>query len=265
MRQVPPIARRELQAFFVSPVAYVVLTLWSVLAGSFFLSNLLGFAAEHEEAQRLQSEAHLAQLNLNDGLIMPFLGAMWIVMLFLLPAVTMGLFSSDKSNGTEELLLTSPVTGWDIVLGKFCAGAAFALLMIGIAAFFPGLLFVYGEPDVGKTAAGLLGLFLVALAYVAVGGFASSLTRSQLIAFMVTLVILVVLGMLLPFIVDAGVAGGHGEAGALAGALGWASTGRHAENLLAGLVDTTDLAYFAAVVAGFLVLTKTAVESVRWR
>lgn len=265
MKHVSPIARRELHAFFVSPVAYVVLTLWSVLSGSFFLSNLLGFAAEYDEAQRLQSEAHLAQLNLNDGLIMPFLGAMWIVMLFLLPAVTMGLFANEKSNGTEELLLTSPVTGWDIVLGKFCAGGAFALLMIAIAAFFPGLLFVYGEPELGRTAAGLLALLLVALTYVAVGAFASSLTRSQLIAFMLTLVILVVLGMLLPFIVDAGIAGGHGASSALADAMGWASTGRHAENLLAGLVDTADLAYFAAAIAGFLVLTKTAVESVRWR
>ena len=265
MKHVAPIALRELYAFFVSPVAYVVLTLWSVLAGSFFLSSLLSFAAELEQASRLQNTAHLAQLNLNDGMIMPFLGAMWIVMLFLLPAVTMGLFASEKANGTEELLMTSPVTAWDIVLGKFCAGGVFALLLIAVAAFFPGLLFVYGEPEVGKTASGLLGLLLVALAYVAVGAFASSLTRNQLIAFMLTLVILIVLGMLLPFIVDAGIAGGHGNESMLASALGWASTGRHTEHLLSGLVDSADFAYFAAVVAAFLVLTKAAVDSVRWR
>jgi ABC-2 type transport system permease protein len=265
VRHVVAIALRELHSLFVSPVAYVVLTLWGVLAGSFFLSSLLGFVAEEEQARRLQAVGHLAQLNLNDGLIMPFFGSMWIAMLFLLPAVTMGLFASERSNGTEELLLTSPVTGWDIVLGKFCAGAVFALGMIAIAAFFPGLLFLYGDPELGKTAAGLLGLALVALAYVAVGCFASSLTGNQLIAFMVTLVALLVLGVLLPFIVDAGLAGGHGGSSTLSSALGWVATGRHTERLLTGLVDTADLAYFAVVVSGFLILTRSAVESARWR
>ena len=247
-----------------SPVAYVVLTLWSVLAGSFFLSSLLGFLAEEEQARRMQAAGHLAQLNLNDGLILPFLGSMWITLLFLVPAVTMGLFASEKANGTEELLLTSPLSGWDVVLGKFLAGSAFTGLMIAIAAFFPGLLFVYGDPELGKTAAGLLALLLVGLAYVAVGGFASSLTRNQLVAFMLTLVTLLVLGMLLPFLADLGSAG-QGERSAAVDVLGWISTGRHTERLLTGLVDSADLAYFAIVVAAFLLLTKTAVESVRWR
>lgn len=263
MKRIVPIATRELQSFFVSPVAYVVLTLWSVLAGSFFLSSLLGFLADEAQARQLQAMGHATQLNLNDGLILPFLGAMWIVMLFLLPAMTMGLFAGEKANGTQELLLTSPVTGWDIVLGKFCAGAVFAAGMIAVAAFFPGLLFVYGDPELGKTLAGLLALLLVSLAYVAVGAFASSLTRNQLIAFMLTLVTLLVLGMLLPFIVDLGAGGG--EASPLRSALGWVATGRHTERLLTGLVDTADLAYFAIVVAVFLLLTKTSVESVRWR
>lgn len=265
MKRVIPIAARELQSFFVSPVAYVVLTLWSVLAGSFFLSSLLGFIAEEEQARRLQTMGQASQLNLNDGLVLPFLGAMWIVMLFLLPAMTMGLFASEKTNGTEELLLTSPLTGWDIVLGKFCAGGVFAFLMIAIVAFFPGLLFAYGSPEIGKTAAGLLALFLVSLAYVAVGAFASSLTRNQLIAFMLTLVILLVLGMLLPFIVDAGGAGGVGERGPVVSAIGWVATGRHAERMLSGVVDTADVAYFVIVTAAFLLMTKTSVESVRWR
>ena len=261
--RVVAIALRELQSFFVSPVAYVVLTLWSVLAGSFFLSSLLGFVTEEAQARQLASMGHQVQMNLNDGLILPFFGAMWIVMLFLLPAMTMGLFAGEKTNGTEELLLTSPLSGWDIVLGKFCAGAAFSGLMIAIVAFFPGVLFVFGDPEVGKAAAGLLGLFLVSLAYVAVGGFASSLTRNQLIAFMLTLVTLLVLGMLLPFIVD--LAAGAGEASGLRSALGWIATGRHAERLLTGLIDTADLAYFVVVTGAFLLLTRTAVESVRWR
>ncbi len=265
MKGVLPVATRELQSFFVSPVAYVVLTLWSILAGSFFLSSLLGFLASQEQTRQLAAVGHVSQTNLSDGLVLPFIGAMWIVMLFLLPAVTMGLFASEKSNGTEELLLTSPLTGWDIVLGKFCAGAAFAAIMIAIVAFFPALLFAYGDPEIGKIASGLLALFLVSLAYVSVGAFASSLTRNQLIAFMITLVTLLVLGMLMPFIVDAGALGGSGEPGAVASAARWVATGHHAERLLTGLVDTSDVAYFAIITTAFLVLTKTAVESVRWR
>lgn len=265
MRRVLPVATRELQSFFLSPVAYVVLTLWSVLAGSFFLSSLLGFLADEERSRQLAAMGRASTTNLSDDLVLPFLGAMWIIMLFLLPAVTMGLFASEKSNGTEELLLTSPLTGWDIVLGKFCAGAAFATLMIGIVAFFPGLLLIFGNPEIGKSAAGLLALFLVSLTYVAVGSFASSLTRNQLIAFLLTLVTLLVLGVLLPFLVQAGALGGQGDGGSLAAVARWVATGHHTERMLGGVVDTADVAYFVIVAAAFLVLTRTAVESVRWR
>lgn len=265
MKRVIPIATREIQSYFVSPVAYVVLTLWSILAGSFFLSALLSFLASEERSRQLAAIGHAAPTNLNDGLVIPFFGAMWVIMMFLLPAVTMGLFANEKANGTEELLLTSPLTGWDIVLGKFLAGGAFALLMIAIVGFFPGLLFMYGDPELGKTGAGLLALFLVSLAYVAVGGFASSLSRNQLISFLLTLVILLVLGILMPFIVDAGGLAGAGEGGGVAAAASWIATGHHTERLLTGLIDTGDIAYFAIVTTIFLVLTKTAFESVRWR
>ena len=265
MKRMLPIASREVMSYFSSPVAYVVLTLWSVLAGSFFLSALLGFIADEERSRQLAAIGQVSQSNLNDGLVIPFFGAMWVIMLFLLPAVTMGLFASEKANGTEELLLTSPLTGWDIVLGKFLAGSAFALLMIVIVGFFPGLLFMYGDPELGKTASGLLALFLLSLAYVAVGAFASSLTRNQIISWVLTLVILLVLGVLLPFIVDVGVLGGRGEQGVTAAVARWTATGHHIERLLSGLVDTADVAYFVIVTSGFLVLTKVSVESVRWR
>lgn len=264
MREIAAIAGRELQSYFVSPVAYVVLTLWSVLAGSFFLSALLGFLADEERARQLAAIGHASTVNLNDGLVAPFFGAMWAVMIFLLPAVTMGLFTSEKIQGTEELLLTSPLTAGQIVLGKFLAGAGFALVLVAVVAFFPGLLFVHGDPELGRTASGLLALVLSSFAYVAVGAFASSLTRSQLVAFLITLVVLLVLGLLLPFIVQASVLG-RGEGGALAAAMSWVATGHHTERLLGGLVDTADVAYFVIVTAVFLVLTRSSVESVRWR
>lgn len=263
MRHVGAIAGRELRSFFVSPVAYVVLTLWALLAGSFFLSSLVTFQDAWFRAQQTQDFAYLEQLNLNDGLIAPFIGSMWIILLIAIPAVTMSLFASERSNGTEELLLTSPLSIWEIVLGKFLAGAGFVLLMTAIVGFFPLLVFTIGEPEWGKTAAGLLGLLLMSLSYVAVGAFASALTRSPLIAFVLTLVLLVGFGLILPFLVEVGSAGD--SSAPLVRAMSWISTGHHFDPFLGGLVSTADLGYFAVVIGVFLLLAKTAVESVRWR
>ena len=260
------IASRELRSLFVSPVAYVVLTLWSVIAGTFFLASLIGFQERLIQLQQYQMLQQIELMNLNDELIEPFIGSMWVILLFLLPAVTMGLVSSEKANGTEELLLTSPISIWDIVLGKFMAGSAFVAVMTLIVSFFPAILFVYGEPEVGKTLSGLACLLLVSVTYVAVGVFASSVTRSQLIAFVLTLVLLVMLGMMLPFIVDITMAGsGLGRDSAIAETVRWMSTGSHVDRMLQGLVDTADLAYFAIASGAFLLLSKTVIESARWR
>ena len=207
MSHVLTIASRELRALFVSPVAYVVLTLWSVIAGTFFLASLIGFHERMIQLQQYQMLEEIQRMNLNDHLIEPFVGSMWVILLFLLPAITMGLVANEKANGTEELLLTSPISIWDIVLGKFTAGVGFVAVMTAIVAFFPALLFVYGEPEVGKTLSGIACLLLVSVTYVAVGVFASSVTRSQLIAFILTLVLLVMLGMMLPFVVEISMAG----------------------------------------------------------
>jgi ABC-2 type transport system permease protein len=181
------------------------------------------------------------------------------VLLFLVPGVTMGLFAAEKTNGTQELLLTSPLTIWDIVLGKFLAGALFVGVMTLIVGAYPLLLFFYGDPEAGKTLAGLLAVLLVGWTYVAIGAFASSLTRSQVVAFLVSFVLLLSL-LLLPAMSDLGMAvGGAG------GILRWISTASHFEEMVKGLVATSDLAYFAVMIGSFLLLTKAAVESVRWR
>ena len=148
---------------------------------------------------------------------------------------------------------------WDIVLGKFLAGAVFALLLVGIVGAYPALLFVYGDPELGKTLAGLLGLALVSWTYVAIGVFASSLTRSQVLAFLLTFVLLLIL-MVLPALSQLG-----GGASGVASLMRWLSADTHLAELVKGLVDTADLAYFAVMTGIFLVLTKASVESVRWR
>jgi len=266
MKHVTTIAARDFKSLFVSPVAYVVLTLWAVISGTFFLASLLGFNERLMRAQQFQAYQAISEMNLNDHLIEPFIGSMWVILLFLLPAITMGLVSSEKANGTDELLLTSPVSIWEIVFGKFLAGSGFVFLMTLIVAFFPALLFVYGDPELGKTLSGLLALLLASISYVAVGVFASSVTRNQLIAFILTLVLLLLIGMMLPFIVDISLSGSAGSgASEIADAIRWLSTGVHIDRMLQGLIDTSDLAYYALTCAAFLLMSKTVIESARWR
>lgn len=262
MRHVVRVAGRDLRSLFVSPVAYGVLSLFSILAGVFFILNVAFFNEQIFRAQQFQAHDFLETWNLNDNLIAEFYGTMSVVLLFLIPGISMGLFTSEKVNGTQEMLLTSPLTIWDIVLGKFLAGAAFVALLVFVVGLFPMLLFVYsdpefGGPELGRTLSGLLGLLLVGWTYMAIGVFASSITRSQVVAFLITFVLLLCM-LLLPAISDLGVAGAGG-------ALRWLATGEHFEPLVRGLIDTADLAYFAVMIGSFLLLTNAAVESVRWR
>jgi len=259
VKHVASVAGRELRSLFVSPVAYGVLSLFAVLAGMFFIIDMSWFEQVLFQAQQYPDQ--LGQFNLNDGLLREFYGSMSVVLLFLIPGITMGVYAAEKTNGTEELLLTSPLTIWDIVLGKFAAGAIFITMLVGIVGLFASVLFLYGDPEVGKTTSGLIGLLLTGWTYVAIGGVASALTRSQIVAFLITLVALVTL-LLLPGIAEFGIAG---NAPGVAVTLRYLSVQLHFDPLLNGLVDTADLAYFAVMIGSFLVLTKATVESVRWR
>jgi ABC-2 type transport system permease protein len=261
MRHVGSVAGRELRSLFVSPVAYGVLSLFAVLAGLFFVLGVAAFDTWVRQLMQFQALDQLQELNLNDHLVANFYDTMSVVLLFLVPGITMGVFAAEKTNGTLELLLTSPLTIWDIVLGKYLGAALFVALLVALVGVFPALLFLYGDPELGKTLSGLLGLLLVGWVYTAIGCFASSITRSQVVGFLISFVLLLCL-LLLPAISELGVVG---DAEAVGGALRWLSTGTHFQQLLKGLVDTSDLAYFAVAIGSVLLLTKAAVESVRWR
>ncbi len=259
MRHIASVAGRELHSLFVSPVAYGVLSLFSVLAGMFFIIFLNAFEQYFLMLQR--DPEQLANLNLNDGLLREFYGSISIVLLFMIPGITMGVYAAEKTNGTEELLLTSPLTIWDIVLGKFAAGAIFIAVLVGIVGLFASVLFFYGDPDGGTTASGLIGLLLIGWTYVAIGGVASAIARSQTVAFLIALVASMTL-LLVPGIAELGIAG---TAPGVADTLRYLSVQLHFDPLLNGLVDTADLGYFVMMIGSFVVITKAVVESVRWR
>lgn len=269
MRHTFAIAGRELRSYFVSPIAYAVLTLWAVIAGFFFVAYV-GFYAQ---MQQYPDPAMLERLNLNEQIVTPFVQQLWIVVLLLVPGLTMGLFASEKANGTHELYLTSPISIASLVLGKYLAVAAMMSLLVVLLAGFVGLLFHYGSPppELPQTLCTLAALWLVGLSYAAVGTLFSALTRSQLIAYFLTVVVLLLvtlLGELAPVASQAAAGSSEGVASLVAvgtSAVRWLSSAEHFEGLATGLVSTRGLAYFAFMIGAFLIVTKTAIESVRWR
>jgi ABC-2 type transport system permease protein len=256
MRNVLAIAWRDIRAVFVSPIAYVVLTGFTLLAGWFFF-NMLG------QFNRLASQYSMLQgmdttwLNLNDAVIAPLFHNLLFVLLIVVPMITMRSFAEEKSQSTFELLFTSPVRVGEMVLGKYLAGAFLVTLMVGLSFVFPGMLFLFGNPEPGMVGAGALALYLTALSFVAVGNFTSALTSNQIIATISALVILLLL-----FVIN-WPAEGAGEK--VAGILGYLSVSNHFSAMAKGVIMTSDLVYFASLTGIFLFLTHRAVESNRWK
>lgn len=256
MRNVLAIAWRDIRAVFVSPIAYVVLTGFTLLSGWFFFNMLSQFNRLASQYAMLQG-MDTTWLNLNDAVIAPLFHNLLFVLLIVVPMITMRSFSEEKTQSTFELLFTSPVRVSEMVIGKYLACAFLVTLMVLLAFVFPALLFAFGNPEPGMALAGMLALYLTALSFVAVGTFTSALTSNQIIATISALVIL-----LLMFVIS-WPAEGAGER--VAEILNYLSVSNHFSKMAKGVIETSDLLYFASVTTVFLFLTHRAVESSRWK
>jgi len=256
MRNVLAIAWRDIRAMFVSPIAYVVLTGFVLLGGWFFFNLLAQFNRLVSVYSGVQGY-DTTWLNLNDAVVSPLLQNLSVVLLIVIPMITMRSFAEERSVGTYELLFTSPVRVSEIVVGKFLAGVALVTMMVGLTLLYPGILMVYGNPETGLIASGFLALYLTAIAYVAVGNFASALTSNQIVAAVTALVILLLL-----FVIS-WPAEGAGET--LKAFLTYLSVTEHFTSMMRGVLDTKDVVYFASLIGVFLFLNHRAVEAARWK
>jgi ABC-2 type transport system permease protein len=238
MRNVWTITWRELKAYFVSPIAYVVSALFLVAMGYLFA---------------------LILNSTRDTSLRPLFNNMVFVLLIMAPALTMKSLAEEQRMGTIELLLTSPVHDWQVVLGKFLGSLIlFVVMLLGPTLYYVLILQVFGPPDYGPLLTGYLGFSLVGAAYLSVGVFGSSLTQNQVIAFFVSVVILLLL-----WIADA--AGSMFGAGALSDALTYIALPRHFGDIFRGVVDTTDIVYALSVVVISLFLATQVLQTRRWR
>lgn len=256
MRNVLAIAWRDIRSVFSSPIAYVVLTGYLLLGGWFFF-NILGQFSRLVAQTAMMPGVDTTWLNLNDAVINPLLQNLSVVLVIVVPMITMRSFAEERSAGTYELLFTSPVRVSEMVLGKFLAGAALVTLMIGLTGVFPLVLIGFGNPEIPILLCGYLGLYLMALSFVAVGNFTSAMTSNQIIAAISALVILLML-----FVLNWPAESAGETVGAV---LLYLSVTEHFQTLLQGVLDTRDAVYFASLIAVFLFLTHRTVESARWR
>ena len=256
MSNVLTIAQKELRSYFFSPIAYVVIGFFVFIFGYFFIANLAAFQRFSMQAGMLGGGGQV--LNLNEHMIRPLLVNSGLILVFVLPFITMRSYAEEKRSGTIELLLSSPLTDVQIILGKFLGAMTLFTLMLAVTLLHVGLLFIYGEPELFPVLSGYLGLFLMGGSFISLGLLISSMAKSQILAGFVTVVVLLLLWTI-SWMADA--AGGSTTDQLLA----YLSVPDHYDDFSKGIIDTKHVAYFLSFITFGLFLTARSVDTERWR
>jgi ABC-2 type transport system permease protein len=254
MRNVWIICRKELGSYFVSPIAYLLLTMFGLIFGYFFWTALGFFVVEGME---MQMRGQNFPMNLNEQIIRPLLSNVSVIGLFFIPMITMRLFAEEKRTGTIELLATSPVRDLEIILGKWLASVVLYSCLLLFTAVNFAFLFRYGNPDWKPLVIGYLGLLLQAGALLAIGTFISTLTKNQIIAGAATFGVCIMLWVI-------GWAGEY-ETASWAHVLAYMSVVTHFESFARGVLASKDATFYAAIIFLGLFFTARSMESLRWR
>ena len=218
MRQVVHIFRKEFSAYFISPIAYIVIAIFLLVTGWFFFATFFLF---------------------NQANLRTFYALLPVVFAFVIPAITMRLISEEINVGSDEILLTMPVTLRDVILGKFLAGVALVVAMMIPTVAYPLTVSFMGQLDWGPVVGGYLGAVFLGAAFSAVGLFASALTRNQIIAFIIGLAIcftLTLIDKMLYFLPQS-----------LLGVFAYLGADFHFQNIAKGIIDSRDILYFVSI------------------
>ncbi len=225
---------KEVKSYFYSPIAYVMIGLFIVLTSIFFVPNL----------------------TYRSGDFNGNLSSMSYILIFLVPILTMRIIAEDRKNGTDVLLITSPVKLTNIVLGKYFAAFTVFMVIVVISLIYPVVLIAFGGQFTAKLVGGYLGYILLGGAFISVGVFASSITENQIIAAIVSFV-----GLLIMWIAD-GIAGLIG--GLTAKVLGWFSLLSRYEDFSNGILGIGPIIYYLSFISLFLFITAMMIEKRRW-
>lgn len=250
-----PIVKKELRLYFTSPVAYVVITIFLLLAGYFFYNIFAFFTLA--SMQSAMNPAMARDLNVTDSVLRPLFSNVSVILLLLMPLVTMRLFAEERRSGTIELLLTYPVRDGAVLAAKYLAALALYALMLFLTLLYPGIVAYFVRLEWGPLLTGYAGLLLMGATFIAVGIFASSLTENQIVASITTFGILLIL-WIIGWSADY-VGGTWGKV------LQHLSILEHNDSFAKGVLDTKDVLYYLNFIALALFLTLRSLEARRWK
>jgi len=254
IRNIWIICQKELRSYFVSPIAYLLLTMFALIF-AFFFWNVLGYFVYLGVESQMRGE--MFPMNLNEEVIRPLVSNVSVIGLFFIPLITMRLFAEEKRNGTIELLVTSPIRDTEVILGKWLASLFLYAMFLVLTALNFVWLFKYGNPDWKPLAVAYLGLLLQAGALLAIGTFISTLTRNQIVAGAATFGVCLLLWVL-------EWVSGY-ESATWAQMLAYLSVLTHFEPFAKGLLSLKDAVYYISAIILGLFLTARSMESLRWR
>jgi ABC-2 type transport system permease protein len=248
MRNTLIICSKEIKSYFTSPIAYLLMAIFGLIFGYFMFSATAFFVMRSMEMQMQGG---------SQPMIGPLLGNASVVGLFLIPMISMRLFAEEKRQGTMELLMTSPVRDYEIVLGKWLGAMFMYICVIGISLLNVAVLFAFGKPDWHPIAAGYLGLLLQGGCLLAIGTFISTTTRNQIIAGGATFAVCLLLWVL-DWVSSY-------EQAAWAKVVAYCSVLTHFEPFSKGVIDSKDVIFYLTMIFLGLFLTARSMESLRWR
>jgi ABC-2 type transport system permease protein len=260
MKGILAIYRREMSSYFVSPIAYIVVGFFLLIAG-FFFYNLLSFYIERSFMAQMQAQRMGAppEMDVPGMVLRNFFGVVSTVVLFMIPMLTMGIYAEERRRGTMELLMTSPVTELDIVIGKFLAALSLFVLMLAPTLIFQLIMGFFSDPSLPWKVvfAGYLGIFLLGAVLIALGCFISALTESQIIAAVATFAV-----FLLLWVLDFGF---RSSTSTISEIFQYLSITKHLDDFSRGVIDTSSIVFYVTTCALGIFLTLRTIDSMRWR
>jgi ABC-2 type transport system permease protein len=258
------IIKKELKISFTTPVAYVVFFFFTVIQSLLFWLLLIDFESSLQRFQHFEDPELVERLNFNDSILSVLYVNMQLFLMLLTPILTMRLIAEEKKHKTMELLMTSPIRPWQIAVGKY---AAYLIMLVGLCSIglvYPVLLTVYGSSSIvgsgiidwNTTFMGLVGLFLAGAMFGAIGFAFSAVTENQVVAALVSILVLLVLW----FLAQAGAQ----TQGWLGDVFTFVSPVSHIENFAQGVLDLGDVLYYVALTAVFFLFAHRMIEGQRW-
>ena len=259
MRNFIAVYTKEMRSYFVSPVAYVIAGVFLFLSGYLFRNILMQFNFWCLQFSQQQGMAGMGMptLNLNEMVVTQFFAVMDFIWLMVVPMLTMRLIAEEKKSGTIELLMTSPISTVEIILGKFFACFSLYTIIVALTLVFCAILEIYGDPDWGPIFTAYLGYMLLGGTFIGVGLLASSLTENQIVAVLLSFGLLLLL-----WLIDWSASFAGPTAAKI---LEYVSIIQHLRDFQRGVIDTKDVIFYLSFIFFSLFLTSRIIESQRWR